>query len=351
MIHRLFETDAFEMLARGIPRDEPIVAVDVGAHTGRVAARIREVFANARVYAFEPAPGPVSVLRRRAERDPGIVPVELALGSVPGETTIYETRNPHYSSLLKPAESAVRETAGSAAVVGRADIHVSRLDDWAARAGVGRIDLMKLDVQGYELEVLRGAGALMESVRAVYAEAHLTPAYEGAASFSEIDLLLRRHGLVVHQVHELMTRGDELQTVQLDALWLRQDLLDAIRRSPLERVTPPWVDLFRRAVDRCARAGHTRIALYGGGTHTRTLEPWLDERGDVRIVTVIDDSPASVGETVAGRPVIGPDRAASFGLDAVILSSDSFEDELWRKSARFRDAGIPVFRLYGRETD
>lgn len=351
MIHRLFETDAYEMLARAIPRDAPIVAIDVGAHTGRMAARIRKVFTNARVYAFEPASGPGSVLRERAERDPGIVPVPIALGSASGESTIYETSNPHYSSLLRPAASAVHDTAGAAAVVDRSRVQVSRLDDWAARTGVERVDLMKLDVQGYELEVLRGAGRLLDSVRAVYAEAHLTPAYEGAASYSEIDLYLRRHGLTVHQVHELMTRGDDLQTVQLDALWIREELLEVIRRSPLERVTPPWADLFRRTMDRCARLGLVRIALYGAGTHTRTLEPWLDERGDVRVVAVIDDNAASAGETVAGRPVITPDRAASFGVDAVILSSDSFEDVLWQRSAPLREAGIPVFRLYGREID
>ena len=185
----------------------------------------------------------------------------------------------------------------------------------------------------------------------IYAEAHLAPDCEGAALFSDIDQTLRDHGLRLHQIHEITTRGDDLQTVQLDALWLREDLLETIRRNPLERVTPPWADLFRRALDRCARAGRTRVALYGAGTYTRTLEPWLDERDDVRIVAVIDDNPAPSGGTVAGRPVVSPDEAASLDLDAVILSSDSFEDALWRKSARFRDAGVPVFRLYGRETD
>ena len=349
MIHRLFETDAFEMLARGIPRDEPIVAVDVGAHTGRMAARIRDVFTNARVYAFEPAPGPASALWARAERDPCIVPVPLALGSHPGETTMYETSNPHYSSLLRPAESAVRDSAGGSAVVGRVDVRVSRLDDWAVEAGVDRVDLIKLDVQGYELEVLGGTGPLLDGVRAVYAEAHLSPAYEGAASFSEIDLLLRGHGLVVHQVHELMTRGDELQTVQLDALWLRSDLLETIRRAPLEKVTPPWADAWRGAMERCSRLGLGRVAMYGAGTHTRTLEPWLDERGDVRVVAIVDDNPALVGERVAGRPVISADQIGAHGVEAIILSSDSFEDELWRHTAPLRQRGVPVLRLYGRE--
>lgn len=340
------------MLARGIPRDSPIVALDIGAHVGTVSTRIRVVFPNCRVFAFEPASGPFSRLEERASHDPGIIPVRLALGDRDGEVVLRETANPLLTSVLPPTERTREGSFGAAEVVQETRVPMASLETWARGAGVERIDLVKLDVQGFELGVLRGAGALLDTVGAVYAEAHVEPAYEGAATFSEIDLFLRGHGLVLHQIHEVTTRGDDLQTLQVDGLWVRDDLLDRIRRSPLELVTPPWATALLGAVARCAASGLGRVALYGAGTHTRSLEPWLGQ-GDsrVRIVAVIDDNPSLAGTSVAGLPVITPAEIERHGVEGVILSTDMFEPELWRRTRRLRLAGLPVLRLYGPEVE
>jgi FkbM family methyltransferase len=357
MIHRLHETDAYAMLARGIPRNKGIIALDVGAHTGSATARIRSVFPESRVFAFEPAPEPADGLARLASGDPRIMVVRAAAGERDGRTLLRETRNPLLSSVLKPTGRTVRETFGAGEVLREIEVPMLRLETWARGAGVEAVDLLKIDVQGTELGVLRGAGGLLDRTASVYAEAHLEPAYEGAATFSEIDLFLRDRGLVLHQVHELTTRGEDLQTVQLDALWLRRDLLEAIRSAPLERATPPRAGAFLGALERCARLGIDRVALYGAGTHTRSIAPWFGARPGVRVVAVLDDDPARQGEMIAGLPVIAPGTpGAPAPLEAhqirgVILSSDSFEDELWRRSRAMRHAGIPVFRLYGRELD
>lgn len=360
MIHRLHETDAYEMIARGIPQNKGVFALDVGAHTGSATARIRAVFPESRVFAFEPAPGPADALDRLAAGDRRITVVRAAVGERDGRTLLRETRNPLLTSVLEPTERTVRETFGAGEVLREFEVPMLRLESWARGAGVEAVDLLKIDVQGAELGVLRGAGDLLARTAAVYAEAHLEPAYEGAATFSEIDLFLRERGLVLHQVHELTTRGEDLQTVQMDALWLRRDLLEAIRSAPLERVTPPWASALLGALERCARLGIDRVALYGAGTHTRSVVPWFGARPGVRIVAVLDDDPARHGETIAGVPVItpgtrgtpnAPGAMESLGIRGVILSSDSFEDELWRRTEPMRRAGMPVFRLYGREPD
>lgn len=354
MIHRLHEADAFEMLARGFPRNKGLIALDVGAHTGSATTRIRSVFPESRVFAFEPAPGPADALDRLAAEDPRITVVRAAVGEQDGRTVLRETRNPLLTSVLEPTGRTVRETFGAGEVLREIEVPMLRLETWARGAGVDAVDLLKIDVQGAELGVLRGAGGLLDRTASVYAEAHLEPAYEGAATFSEIDLFLRGHGLVLHQVHELTTRGEDLQTVQLDALWLRRDLLETIRVAPLERATPPWASALLGALERCARLGIDRVALYGAGTHTRSVVPWLGAHPGVRIVAVMDDDPARQGGTIAGLPVIAPGPPEALGthqIRGVILSSDSFEDELWRRSSAMRRAGMAVFRLYGRELD
>lgn len=107
-----------------------------------------------------------------------------------------------------------------------------------------------------------------------------------------------------------------------------------------------WVRAARRELLACAAMGLTRVALYGAGTHTRALGEVLMEPG-VEIVGIIDDDPRRAGTRLWGYTIISPDDALSLGLDAIVLSANSIEDVLWAKTARHREAGIRVVRLYG----
>ena len=97
-----------------------------------------------------------------------------------------------------------------------------------------------------------------------------------------------------------------------------------------------------------ATAGHHRVGVYGAGTHTRAAGGALADP-PVEVVCVIDDDPRRAGRRLFGFPILSAAAALGLGLDAVVLSSDSFEDELWTGAAGLRAAGIPVLRLYGGE--
>lgn len=71
----------------------------------------------------------------------------------------------------------------------------------------------------------------------------------------------------------------------------------------------------------------------------------------MRVVAIIDDSPGLQGGALEGRPIIAPGSIDASGVEAVILSSDTFEDELWHKTTPLRRRGLPVLRLYGREIE
>lgn len=99
---------------------------------------------------------------------------------------------------------------------------------------------------------------------------------------------------------------------------------------------------------RCADLGLDPIALYGFGFHTRVGVAALCEP-PVRIACIIDDNPMSHGRRPWNIPVVSRERALDMGVRAVVLSANSVEDRLWDNSAIFRDAGLPVMRLYGPE--
>jgi hypothetical protein len=75
---------------------------------------------------------------------------------------------------------------------------VDTLANYAAKGGIKRIKLLKLDVQGFEIEVLKGAEAVLSSIDYIYAEAHFQEMYKGGPVFTNLfDFLYSRgHQLV-----------------------------------------------------------------------------------------------------------------------------------------------------------
>lgn len=96
----------------------------------------------------------------------------------------------------------------------------------------------------------------------------------------------------------------------------------------------------------CQKNGWKRVALFGAGTHTRALGTALMQP-PVQIVAVIDDNGALQGQALWGYPIVSQRQVLEMDVDAVIVSSNSMEDELWAAALPLRNAGVPVLRLYG----
>lgn len=343
---RLFEADAYRMLTRVIPPTEAITAFDVGANTGETVLRIKQEYPRATVYAFEPEPGCYGALTRAAATLTDVHAVPAAAGPEAGEIDLHVTRNRWCSSVLRPTDQGRLYYGDWYEPEATLRVPVVRLDDFAAAHGIQAVHLLKVDVQGFELGVLRGAERLLRAgVVAVNCEAQIAPEYEGASTFSEIDLFLRGCGLRLHQIHECWEKGAERQTSYVDALWLEQGALERLRRSagpPPERAAPARV---RAALRECAARGERRVALYGAGRHTRDAAAALAEP-PVAVEAIIDDRAELHGTVLLERPVISIDAALAARFDAVILSSDRFEPALWQGAAPLRNQGARVVRLY-----
>lgn len=103
----------------------------------------------------------------------------------------------------------------------------------------------------------------------------------------------------------------------------------------------------QRLIARIQKSGWQRLALYGAGQHTQRLLTWLRQGGCVNAATVILDDHRA-GTTLAGLEVVAPTRAAAHHADAIIISSDAFEEVLYQKALALQLA-IPIVRIYGAE--
>lgn len=164
------------------------VCLDVGANVGQTVAALQATFADASIHAFEPFSGPRAVLMQATTADARVVVVPLAMGSAPGRMQVQPHAHSDMSSLAHPAElqsGLPPET-----------IDIDTLDAYCARQSIARVDVLKTDTEGYDLEVLRGASGLLarQKVAYVYVEVTFLPGNHQNTPFSPVFDLLSGYG-------------------------------------------------------------------------------------------------------------------------------------------------------------
>ncbi len=167
--------------------------IDVGANKGQFALYARVSFPEAQIYSLEPLSGPRAKLERLFKGDPSMHVLPYAAGAAPGNASIHVSRSDDSSSLLAMTSLQTERFPGTEHVSAEA-IEVRRLDDLFAGIELPSPVLLKLDVQGFELEALRGATELITRVDSVLCECSFVPFYEGQALFEDIHAFMVEHG-------------------------------------------------------------------------------------------------------------------------------------------------------------
>jgi FkbM family methyltransferase len=211
--------------------DERVRLVDVGARGG-IDSRWRPFYDKLEVMAFEPDPKECASLNAKSFPY-SIQFLPVALGAVDGEqATLRLCRQPGCSSLLQPNMELCGQFAYGAAmeVVGEHPIVLNRLDtvckDFAA-------DVMKVDTQGTELDVLRGAGSLLDALIAVEIEVEFVPQYQRQALFADVDAFMRQQGFMLRGMRRTCWRAQANQVhpfggqiIHGDVLYLRPERMN-----------------------------------------------------------------------------------------------------------------------------
>ena len=140
----------------------PGVLLDVGANIGLAALYFRAQYPDAEIVAIEPDPATFAKLERNGGSDPRIRPVNAAVAAEPGELLLFRPAGYSIASSLK------RDGTDGGAY---ARVRAETLDGLCAELDLPRVDLVKLDVEGAELDALRGF-ARLEEVPVVIGEAH-----------------------------------------------------------------------------------------------------------------------------------------------------------------------------------
>ena len=182
-VERVYPFDTF---AREIGANPAPVVLDVGANNGQFAAAVFDYWPQAHVHSFEPQTHLVPRIREFAAMNglqDQLTVNWCAIGASAGEADFYQNRSPISASLL-------REKAARRSIRRVYKVPVKTLDDYAQAQGLRQVDILKLDVEGVELDAMRGARQVLAGVRLIFLEVH--PPF---STFSQAAALLKSSGL------------------------------------------------------------------------------------------------------------------------------------------------------------
>lgn len=171
-------------LAAVLERFAITCVLDVGANVGQYAAMLRSQGYGGRIVSFEPLQAAHATLVQRAAADAGWqVAPRMAIGDRDGETLIEVSAESDMSSIL-PQSPVLRQISPSSTILRREPVAMARLER-AVQAYLEPADrtFLKIDTQGYEPQVLSGAGSLLEQLWGVQLEMSLVACYEGEVGF------------------------------------------------------------------------------------------------------------------------------------------------------------------------
>ena len=206
-------------------KDEPLVIFDIGSCEGEDAIRYARLFPRARVFALEPLPANVEILRTNVARythDGTITVLDMAASDRSGNATLHvssgqpDDRPPprdwdygnKSSSLLRPDRH--RQIFPWIKFDREITVATTRLDELCARLGIEAIDFIHLDVQGAELAVLAGAGRILETVRAIWMEVEAIPLYRDQPIKADVEAFMTAVGFAVIKDTVGSVSGDQL---------------------------------------------------------------------------------------------------------------------------------------------
>lgn len=176
--------------------------VDVGANRGQFALISRKIYPRARVHSFEPLAEPIQIFKKIFDHDSNVTLFPYAVGKEKTTAAIHITKDDDSSSIL-PITKTQSDIFPGAVEKETRQVLVYPLSQLIDPASIPPASLLKIDVQGYEMNVLQGCEDVLQKFSHLYIECSFIELYEGQALAHQIIAWLEERDFVVSSVHNL----------------------------------------------------------------------------------------------------------------------------------------------------
>jgi FkbM family methyltransferase len=206
------------------------VVIDVGANHGQYRNFLRtEVEYDGPIFSFEPVKALNDLLVKAATDDPNWHIHHCALGRVDGETTINVMRDDQFTSILQPKATGLKDYDIKNSVKEVQSVALKRLETVIANIpelASSRNLYLKIDTQGFDLEVFGGAGAALEQVVALQSEVSMLPLYQGMPDYKVSIAAYNEGGFEISGLFPI-AHDQFLRIVEFDCVMVRPDRVTA----------------------------------------------------------------------------------------------------------------------------
>ena len=196
--------------------------VDVGANRGQFALAARKVFPKAKIESFEPLEEPAKIFKKVFDHDPFVTLYPFALGRERKSSLIHITKDDDSSSML-PITKTQSDMFPGAAEREMRQVMVYPLSQLIDPACIPLASLLKIDVQGFELDVLQGCEDILHRFSNLYIECSFIELYRGQALAHEVIAWLEERNFELSSIHNL-SYGKNGLAIQADFLFSRNQM-------------------------------------------------------------------------------------------------------------------------------
>lgn len=201
------------------------LVLDVGGNNGAYGRMLREMGYRGEIVSFEPVRRCYQSLVQHTKNDRHWSAHNYALGASKAEMTITVPESDDFSSFLDVAASAKETWSEVFAKVDKELVQVERLDDVVAGMGLGlpggRNVFLKLDTQGYDLEVLKGAAEVVKHIKGMQSEISMVPIYQGMPDYLESLTCFRKLNFQVTGLYPVSRDKETLGIIEMDCVMRR----------------------------------------------------------------------------------------------------------------------------------
>ena len=197
------------------------LVLDVGANTGQYGKEIRELGYTGRIVSFEPMSAAYKLLQARAESDESWETLNIGLGEKEEQALINISKNSYSSSLLENLPANLVSEPDTV-YIGQERIEIRTLDTVIKRLRdqSDRVYL-KIDAQGYEDRVLKGASEALRDIDTVQLEMTIKPLYSGGLLFDEMHRRLNELGYRLVSIEPGFADRNTCELLQYDGIYHR----------------------------------------------------------------------------------------------------------------------------------
>lgn len=197
-------TDPFDIQQSFFLLKKNLIIFDVGAHYGETAFEYSARFNESKIYSFEPFIESFNILNDNVREKSCIHTFNIALGETIGTKKLNCNSFSATNSILETHEQGGAIWGDNLLeTIDTTEINITTIDDFVDNQQISGIDILKIDVQGYEFNVIEGAKELIfkNGIKVIYLEIMILPTYKNQKYLEELLSLLRSYNFSLYNFY------------------------------------------------------------------------------------------------------------------------------------------------------